>query len=181
MMKLTARQRKNVEENMNLVHRVIRDRVHGEKQWGIHTYEDLFQIGCIGLCKAAATDKGGTFSTYAYRLIWHEINRALAYAARQWREEAVADVTPYMEKELWFGGDVELRMDLEGMMTSAKRQASSSAAKGMDAMILMTYGYTSREIGEWMGVAANHVCAYVSRARNYLRNLAEAKAVAGYC
>ena len=25
--------------------------------------DDLFQIGCIGLCKAAATDKGGCFST----------------------------------------------------------------------------------------------------------------------
>ena len=42
--------------------------------------DDLFQIGCIGLCKAAATDKGGCFSTYAYRLIWNEICTALILA-----------------------------------------------------------------------------------------------------
>lgn len=57
------------EENMGLVHQVIKDKIHGYGQWGFYTYDDLFQIGCIGLCKAAAADKGGTFSTYAYRLI----------------------------------------------------------------------------------------------------------------
>ena len=38
---------------------------------GIHTYDDLFQIGCVGLCKAADTYKAGkaSFSTYAYMLI----------------------------------------------------------------------------------------------------------------
>ena len=42
-----------------LVHQVIHDKVHGYDQWGFYTYDDLFQTGCIGLCKAAATDKGG--------------------------------------------------------------------------------------------------------------------------
>lgn len=37
------------------------------KKQGVLIYDDVFQIGCIGLCKAAAIDKGGTFSTYAYR------------------------------------------------------------------------------------------------------------------
>lgn len=76
-------QRKQVEENMGLVGKVIKDRVHGMNGLGIYTYDDLFQIGCIGLCKAAATDKGGCFSTYAYRLIWNEICSALIYANRR--------------------------------------------------------------------------------------------------
>lgn len=66
---LTAEQREKVEQNIRLVQKVINDKVHGPYQLGIYTYDDIFQIGCIGLCKAAATDKGGTFSTYAYRLI----------------------------------------------------------------------------------------------------------------
>ena len=69
-MKLTEQQQKLVEENMGLVGKVIKDKVHGLNNMFFYTYEDLFQIGCIGLSKAAATDKGGVFSTYAYRLIW---------------------------------------------------------------------------------------------------------------
>ena len=76
-MTLTAEQQKKVEENIRLVRKVINDKIHGPYQLGIYTYDDIFQIGCIGLCKAAATDKGGTFSTYAYRLIWNEICDAL--------------------------------------------------------------------------------------------------------
>lgn len=78
-MTLTAEQQKKVEQNIRLVQKVINDKVHGPYQLGFYTYDDIFQIGCIGLCKAAATDKGGTFSTYAYRLIWNEICDALIY------------------------------------------------------------------------------------------------------
>lgn len=60
-MTLNDVQRKQVEENMGLVGKVIKDRVHGMNGLGIYTYDDLFQIGCIGLCKAAATDKGAAF------------------------------------------------------------------------------------------------------------------------
>ena len=67
-LKLTAEERSIVEDNMGLVGRVIKDKVHLPS--GLFTYEDLFQIGCIGLCKAAATDRGGCFSTYAYRCIF---------------------------------------------------------------------------------------------------------------
>lgn len=59
-MKLTAEQQRKAEENMGLVGKVIADKVHGT-YFGSYTREDLFQIGCIGLCKAAATDKGGCF------------------------------------------------------------------------------------------------------------------------
>ncbi len=83
-MTLTKEQQKKAEENMGLVHQVIKDKVHGYNQWGFYTYDDLFQIGCIGLCKAAATDKGGTFSTYAYRLIWHEICDALIQSTKRY-------------------------------------------------------------------------------------------------
>ena len=70
---MTNEQRKIVEDNMGLVGKVIKDKVHGIGQPGVYSYDDHFQIGCIGLCKAAMTDKGGCFSTYAYRLIWNEI------------------------------------------------------------------------------------------------------------
>ena len=61
--------------------------------------DDLFQIGCIGLCKAAATDKGGTFSTYAYRLIWNEICDALIYSTRRQAAEFSSDMIPLVAEE----------------------------------------------------------------------------------
>lgn len=60
-MTLTRDQQLLVENNLGLVGKVIKDKVHGLGSNSAFTYDDLFQIGCIGLCKAAATDKGGCF------------------------------------------------------------------------------------------------------------------------
>ena len=90
-MKLNNAQCTLVTENLRLVHKVIHDKVHSPQQLGMFSYDDLFQIGCIGLCKAAATDKGGVFSTYAYRLIWNEICSALEYASVRTTREALTD------------------------------------------------------------------------------------------
>ncbi|WP_314724534.1 sigma-70 family RNA polymerase sigma factor [Enterocloster bolteae] len=180
-MKLTVEQQRKAEENMGLVHQVIKDKVHGYNQWGFHTYDDLFQIGCIGLCKAAATDKGGTFSTYAYRLIWHEICDELIRSTKRYADEMVADVTPYISTEP--EQDVfqnELRMDLSEVLSLARKDASPSTTKGIDAMILMSQGYTSSEIGERMGASAKLVCAWVSKARKFLKARSEMEVLAGY-
>ena len=60
IMTLTARQLGIVEANIGLVCRVIKDKVYGLGQEGPSAYDDLFEIGCIGLYKVA-TDKVGTF------------------------------------------------------------------------------------------------------------------------
>lgn len=175
---LNAGQRRKVEDNIGLVHKVIADKVHGTFQYGMYSREDLFQIGCIGLCKAVATDKGGCFSTYAYRLIWNEICDALVCSLRNGNREMAVDVFPET------GGfdvkdDRELQIVLQHIMDEAKGVVPASTRKGIRAMLLMERGYTSREIGEQMGVKANLVCAWVSKARKYLRGLAELRQVAG--
>lgn len=86
---LTKEQRIKVEENMGLVGKVIQDSVHTLGAGSMFGYDDLFQIGCLGLCKAAQTDKPGhtvAFSTYAYRLIRNEIYTELERATRRGRE-----------------------------------------------------------------------------------------------
>ena len=47
-MKLNEAQQRIVSENMGLVGKVIKDKVHGVNQLGVYTYDDIFQIGCIG-------------------------------------------------------------------------------------------------------------------------------------
>ena len=56
-MALTEEQRLQVEANMGLIGKVLKDKLRGSSALGIYTHEDLFQIGCVGLCKAVAEDK----------------------------------------------------------------------------------------------------------------------------
>lgn len=177
-MRLTEEQRKRVSDNIKLVQKVINDKVHGSHQLGIFSYDDIFQIGCIGLCKAVATDKGGTFSTYAYRLIWNEICDALIYSTRRQITEIASDI------ELSVGEDSKMtveallaELDIKDAIRSAKRDASPCIMRGIDAMIQMSHGYTSREIGDELGVSAKLVCAWISKARKFLRERPELKAL----
>lgn len=172
-MKLNNAQCTLVTENLRLVHKVIHDKVHSPQQLGMFSYDDLFQIGCIGLCKAAATDKGGVFSTYAYRLIWNEICSALEYASVRTTREALTDpdimgqsVTKAALPEIDF-------IDLNTLLDKAEHEASGVTVKGIRALRLKARGYTSREIGQIMGAPANHVTAWVAKARAYLKTCKE--------
>ena len=176
---LNDAQRKQVEENMGLVGKVIKDKVHGVNQLGIYAYDDLFQIGCIGLCKAVATDKGGIFSTYAYRLIWNEICDALIYSTRRQVTELSSDMIPLVVEEPTISiADVATQFDVQAALKAAKQEASPCVLKGIDAMIQMAEGRSSKEIGNELGVSANLVCAWVSKARKYLKSRPEILALA---
>ena len=62
-----------VEENFGLVHMAAR-RFQGRGT----DYDDLFQIGCVGLCKAVKNfdlTAGVVFSTYAVPVIFGELKR----------------------------------------------------------------------------------------------------------
>ena len=168
-MRLDKNQRGMVEENMGLVGQVIKDRVKGIKGIGIFTYDDLFQIGCVGLCKAAAAYRSGNaeFSTYAYIIIRNEIFDALEYAAlRRNREFAIEP--DGLSGILSISNDTDENLSL--MLDDALSRASGVTAKGIRAIRLLSDGYTHREIGESMGGAsANNVSAWVARARKYLK------------
>lgn len=73
-MSLKSKREEKIEENINLVHACAR-RFMGR---GID-YEDLFQIGCIGLIKSVDgfdQSRGFAFSTYAVPVILGEIKSA---------------------------------------------------------------------------------------------------------
>lgn len=172
-MKLSMEQQRIVSENMGLVGKVIKDKVYGVEQLGIYTYDDIFQIGCIGLCKAAATDKGGCFSTYAYRLIWNEICSALLYASRRSASECNTDpevLGSVCPAEHTYLEDYE---NVTALLDRAEKEAAGVTAKGIRAIRLMADGYSSREIGDRMGASANNVTAWISKARKYLKQRTE--------
>ena len=166
---MTQEQQKIVEENMGLVGKVIKDKVRQLGQPGVPSYDDLFQTGCLGLIKAAMTDKGGTFSTYAYRLIWNEICDELVRNTRLVLNEQPADTIEIFKH----GQDPLETHDLRYTLQQAKEQAHGGAARGIECLELMVQGYNSQEIGDIVGADAGTVRMWMTRARKYLKGLPE--------
>jgi RNA polymerase sigma factor (sigma-70 family) len=168
---LPSERNKLIEDNMGLVGKVIKDRVEFVDGIGIYTYDDLYQIGCIGLCKAADAYRPGgraSFSTYAYVSIRNEIFSALEYATLRRSRELSTD-------PLWLAEQIECELpdeslyDLERALADAQSSATGIYAKGIAAIRLLAAGYSHREIGRHMGASDNNVSAWVARARKNLR------------
>ena len=152
-MTLTQPQQRKVEQNLGLVGKVIKDKVHNPGQNSIYSYDDLYQIGCIGLCKAA------------YRLIWNEICTALIYANRRAAKEC--ELLPeVLGKEDSLDEHHELSMILDRL----EANASEAMAKGIRAIRLSAEGYSHAEIGSILGESDKCVAARISRTRKYLRS-----------
>lgn len=179
MLKLTSEQQKKVEENMGLVGKVIQDKVNGANRLGIYSYDDLFQIGCIGLCKAAATNNGiAKFSTYAYRLIWNEICDALIYASRRNSTELLSEdgevnaVAPYKHEN-----ELKNTTDLKDAIAFACKAATPSMQRAVDIFLKSIAGYSCKEIAIEYAITPNCVSAYISRVKKYLRSFPDIKSI----
>jgi len=191
-MQLSQEQQQLVEDNMALVRTVITDRIFGIRGIGIFTYDDLFQIGCIGLCKAAYTDKyqyaynrenthsqdKTCFTTYAYRLILNEILTKLSSTTSQRAEMTVeqdaliklahaGSMQVMLDEEI---ARVEFEASLEVALKCAEKRASGVTAKGIQALVYTSKGYTSTEIAKMMGgISCHNVTAWISKARRFLK------------
>ena len=167
---MTPEQQRIVEENMGLVGKVIKDKVHGLGQPGTPAYEDLFQTGCIGLCKAAMTDKGGCFSTYAYRLIWNEICDELSRCTRLTQKEQSAETIDLRVE--WQQNPLQTS-ELRHTLQQAKHNAPGVAAKGITCLELTVQGYSSQEIGTIFQAEAATIRMWMTKARRYLKGIPE--------
>ena len=117
--------------------------------------------------KAAATDKGGVFSTYAYRLIWNEICDALVYASRKHSKEDASDDVKLTYPQEDYEPNMDMKIELYDLIKKAKRDVSPSVAIGIDALLLMNDGYTAKDIGDQFGKNANTIVSYFSSSKEY--------------
>ena len=170
-MPLNKKQQKLVEDNMGLVGTVIKENVKNINNIGMFTYQDIFQIGCLGLSKAALNYNASRseFTTCAYIYIRNEIFNALEYATSRRRKEIITDVENIFDL-IPTQDDIEnIPLGLDNMLDAARKRATGVVAKGIDAIRMMAVGYTCKEIGEIMGgVSANNVTAWISKAREFL-------------
>ena len=175
-MTLTRDQQLLVENNLGLVGKVIKDKVHGLGTNSAFTYDDLFQIGCIGLCKAAATDKGGCFSTYAYRLIWNEICDALIKSTRISKREQLREAGEiYRAVKENEPLEMFLACELQILMDQLRARASGTTAKGILCLELSSEGYTSSEIAALVDAKPGTVRLWMTKGRRFLLEQPEFK------
>ena len=63
--------------------------------------------------------------------------------------------------------------ELMGLLDRVEATATGTTAKGIRAIRMRIDGYSSKEIGELLGAPANHVTAWVSKARNHIRMMGQ--------
>ena len=78
-------------------------------------------------------------------------------------------------------GTVLINRDIaiDQALDKAKLDAPPSTVKGIDAIRLMSEGYTCREIGEQIGATDKQVAAMVSKARKFLKSRKDVLDLAG--
>lgn len=176
--KLTTEQQSLVVENQQLVDIVIHNYIKINKEDPGYSREDLFQAGCLGLCIAAQKYDctRGEFGPFAMYLIRQQI---LIYLQGINRHQVVH----LMEDDENNGGpdkfddqcaDSDLQQTLENqevitLLRELEQDYSGVTLKGIQALELMLIGYKGADIADLYHVKPNHISAWVSRARQKLR------------
>lgn len=179
---LTCEQQRLVEQNLVLVNRVIARYIQTNERICGLGYEDLYQEGCIALCRAASTYDGvsAQFCTYAVTVIRnHLIDCCRAVGARLRNLPSVSlDIDPsedegilYVPEPSVIDGTDELidHLDTARFLESCKARYSGVARLGVEALDLKIKGYTSTDIARLYNVKPGHVGAWISRAAQKIR------------
>ncbi|MCR5173344.1 MAG: sigma-70 family RNA polymerase sigma factor [Oscillospiraceae bacterium] len=184
-MKMTEYQRILTEQHLGLVDRVIRSRIKLSAN-PLLTYDDLYQVGCMALCRAAMhyDQKCGTFEAFAYRVVYHAM---IDHCRSQNTANAhTADMMPDDEGESIvlrsYGKEVDydsLVMDglVRGCLEDCRKRYTGVARKGIEAILLKSLGCSTREIADKHGTSVNNVNAWISRARSRLLKEPEIRAL----
>lgn len=173
---LSAEQRNMVENNLQLVKRTIYKYITVNQTILGLDFDDLFQEGCIWLCKAAATfreHKGVKFETYAEKVVSNGLRTycRLTYS-KQKRILSLSDC-----EEVEFDEPIVLKsydndlieQDILRFLQNLKSEYTGVARLGIEAIEWKVKGFTGTEIANMYDVKPNMVGAWISRAVQKLK------------
>lgn len=179
---LSDSQRRLTEQNLNLVSRVIHRYIIVNANLVGFEYDDLYQEGCIWLCKAAAsfqTGKGVPFTAYAEKVVANGLRThcRLMGGKQKWScciplysDSDILRSTLEQIPDITYQEDGMLTdMDVMQLLHRLKRQYTGTARLGIEAIELKVKGYSGKEIAAMYGVKPNLVGAWISRAKQKLR------------
>ena len=164
-----------VEKHLNCVHWVIGHYIAvNEGVCGLG-YDDLYQEGCMALCRAAASynpQNGAQFHSYAISVIR---NYLIDYCRHIQTQRSYAQVVSLEElredssREPSVSYDDTNRLYAEQLLAYGKRTYNGTARLGIEALELKIQGYSGTEIAKFYGVKPNLVGAWISRAAAKLK------------
>jgi RNA polymerase sigma factor (sigma-70 family) len=178
---LNGAQRKLVAGHTGVVRWAIYDHITVcENIYGLG-YDDLFQEGCLWLCKAASTYDGETarFITYAQVVVKNGLlsyckqmygkrkNMVVIDDLRQKADGDENDPSSYTARDAY--DSLLSDSAVFSLLESVKSEYSGITRLGIEALELKVKGYTGADIARMWGVGQNHVGAWISRAKTKLR------------
>ncbi len=176
---LTPAQQTLVENNLTAVTWVLRESIHPNERIPGLGYDDLYQEGCLWLCRAAQTfdTNRAQFSTYAKKVIQ---NGLISYCRRQQaRQSHVAQLAVDEDGNLIgrdpFVAEAEgtetlySKMETLELLRSHAAKYSGVARLGIEALSLKIKGMSISEIAALYDVPPSHVGAWISRGKEKLR------------
>ena len=180
---LTSEQQALVEQNMDLVSRIISRHIRiNEGVCGLG-YDDLSQEGALALCRAAATYNGTSaqFSTYAAAVIRNHLLDCCKAVNTQQKHLCSLPVGPGFADDDEHPPSVPEpsvedktdslidQIDMAALLAHYKREYSGVAQLGIEALELKIRGYSGADIARLYHTEPNHVGAWISRAKTKLK------------
>ena len=155
--------------------------------------EDLYQTGCLALCEAALSFDGrAQFQTYAQTFVRNALIDICRKAKTQKKHCCRSLEDPVPGTDLRYGETKALAADTQEpdcgdteriavQFSRIKKQYSGVALKGVEALELRYKGYTGKEIAALYHTSPKSVFAWISRAKQKLRQSGELEALLACC
>lgn len=157
-----------VYDNLKLIDFVIH-RFFSESDIRYHTlldYEDLQQLGAVGLWKAANAydETKGRFSTYAVYAIKNEI---LAELLQNKKNSCQATDEDMLEKAGSFNpyDDTDAKILLSEIFTIMERKGESHKQEKQNLMLLLYQGYSLKDAAKTFGIDYERAKGYMKAVR----------------
>ena len=182
---LTPDQQKVVEENLDLADILLRTKIHPNETIRGMEFEELYQCGCLALCRAAATyDHSTQFRTYASRVVYNAMIDQCRTAQKHYGNTLSYDAVVGDDEDSYSiflqasdaVDETVLAGELTKLLDEAKKTYKGAVLKGIEAIELQLKGYSGAEIARMYGVKNNNVTSWISKARAAL-----GKEYPGYC
>lgn len=173
MRRMNDAQRALAEAHLQLVTWVLNNRV---PFWRRDEYDDMWQAGAIGLCKAAMLfdeSVGVKFGTYAAVFIRGEmidLGKRSQRQARQSGDARLEDIVLNDKDIVTLGDTIQDREDGQAMEALLILRETMNRIKGKDRLVLEMEmaGYGQEEIGRRVGVSQSGVSRILTRSRKLI-------------
>lgn len=178
---MDKKQQRLVEDNLHVVKLAIHKNIIVNDSWYGFEYDDLYQEGCIWLCKAAVSfdeTRNVKFSTYAERIVINGLRTYCRLMCSKQKHHILLPVQKDHDDEAFSLDQLPAEDTLERLLEeqdiymllqSVKRQYSGTIRLGIEAIEWKVKGLSGAEIAKMYGVKPNLVGAWIARAASRLK------------